>query len=342
MDLVFQRTHPDDVDALRQVIDRAEHDGADWSMQRRLLMPDGSVKSIQVVAHGTRDEAGNVEFVGAIMDVTQFKQAQDALHRARAELLHATRLTTMGELAATIAHEVKQPLSGMIIRAQTGVRWCNRGQPDMDKVKAAFERIAADGLRAGKVIESIRQNFKKDAQTTKTLLDVNDLIGETLAFAQGDLQQHRITVQAERTTVLPKIEGDRIQLQQVLLNLITNAIESMTTTQAPRVLRVSSELHHGGVAVSVEDTGSGISSQDVERVFEPLFTTKPNGMGMGLSICRSIVESHGGRLWASPRQPCGSVFRFTLPSDQANSFSTERADDAGRFDLPRAISRTAN
>ena len=320
LDLVFQRTHPEDVDALRLVLDRARRDGTDWSMERRLLMPDGFVKTIRVVARATR-ESGDVRFVGAIMDITQSKQAEAALHKAQAELLQAARLTTMGELAATIAHEVKQPLSAMIMRAETGLRSLHRAGADIDQAKRAFERIAADGHRAGEIIESIRANFKKGAQS-RTAIDVNELIGEALAFARGSLQQHRITVRAERNVELPQIEGDRIQLQQVLLNLITNAIESMASTAENRVLRVSSELRQDGdISVSVEDTGGGVSPQDIERIFNPLFTTKPDGMGMGLSICRSIVESHGGRLWASPRQPHGSVFRFTLPSAPANGFS---------------------
>jgi len=315
LDLIFQRTHPSDVDALRQLFDRARSNAADWTMERRLLMPDGLIKHVRVVAHATKDELEEVEFVGTIMDVTQSKQAEEALHKAQAELQRSARLTTMGELAATIAHELKQPLSAMILRAGSGLRRLDRAQPDVDKAKAELEEIAADGHRAGRIIESIRASFKKGTQA-RTALDVNELIVETLAFAHADLQQHRITVHSERTRELPQIKGDRVQLQQVLLNLITNAIESMSAVSNHRVLRVSSELLDGVVAVSVEDTGAGISLQDVERVFEPLFTTKPTGMGMGLSICRSIIEAHGGRLWATPRQPSGSTFRFTLPADQ--------------------------
>jgi predicted ATPase/signal transduction histidine kinase len=323
LDLVFQRTHPSDVDALRQLFDRARSNAEDWAMERRLLMPDGLIKHVRVVALATKDELGDVEFVGTIMDITQSKQAEEALHKAQAELQRSARLTTMGELAATIAHEVKQPLAGMILRAESSLRWLNRAQPDIEKAKAAIENIAADGHRAGRIIESIRASFKKGTQA-RTAFDVNDLVVETLAFAHADIQRHQITVHSERNRQLPQINGDRVQLQQVLLNLITNAIESMSAVGDHRVLRVSSELLDSVVEVSVEDTGAGISSQDVERVFEPLFTTKPNGMGMGLSICRSIIEAHGGRLWATPRQPSGSAFRFTLPADQVAEFSIER------------------
>ena len=325
LDLIFQRTHPDDVNVLQQRLDRARHDGADWSLERRLVMPDGYVKHIRVVAHATRGESGDVEFVGTVMDVTQSRLAQEALHKAQAEVQRATRLMAMGELAATIAHEVKQPVAAMIVRAETGMRWLDRARPDVDKAKAAFKQITADGHRASGVIASIRAAFKKDAQT-RTVLDVNELIAEVLSFAHGDLQQYRITADADLNVELPQIEGDRIQLQQVLLNLITNAIESMANTAGHRVLRIRSQLPGDAtIAVSVEDTGAGISSGDVERVFEPLFTTKSNGMGMGLSICRSIVESHGGRLWASPREVRGSIFRFTLPCGQPDRISVVRS-----------------
>jgi signal transduction histidine kinase len=227
------------------------------------------------------------------------------------------RLMTGDAVAATIAHEVKQPLSGMITNADAGLRWLDRSMPDLDEAKAAFKQIVADGHRAGAVIGSIRAIFKKDARN-RTSLDINDLIGEALALTRGDLQRHRILVQAEPHAQLPQITGDRIQLQQVLLNLITNAIESMAAKDQPRVLCVKSDIHAGGgVIVSVADTGTGIGSQDLERIFNPLFTTKSGGMGMGLSICRSIIETHDGRLWVAPNKPEGAVFWFMLPADGA-------------------------
>jgi signal transduction histidine kinase len=227
------------------------------------------------------------------------------------------RLMTGDAVAATVAHEVKQPLSGMITNADAGLRWLDRSMPDLDEAKAAFKQIVADGHRAGAVIGSIRAIFKKDARN-RTSLDINDLIGEALALTRGDLQRHRILVQAEPHAQLPQITGDRIQLQQVLLNLITNAIESMAAKDEPRVLCVKSDIHAGGgVIVSVADTGTGIGSQDLERIFNPLFTTKSGGMGMGLSICRSIIETHDGRLWVAPNKPEGAVFWFMLPADGA-------------------------
>src|SRR6266436_2448050 len=221
------------------------------------------------------------------------------------------RLMTGDAVAATIAHEVKQPLSGMITNADAGLRWLDRPTPDLDEAKAAFKKIAADGHRAGAVIGSIRAIFKRDARS-RTSLDINDLIGEALVLLRGDLQKHRILVQTEADAQLPQVAGDRIQLQQVLLNLITNAIESMADEDGPRILSVKCEVQDGGVMVSVADTGAGIGVQDVGRIFNPLFTTKSGGMGMGLSICRSIIEAHDSRLLVAPNAPRGAVFQFIL------------------------------
>jgi signal transduction histidine kinase len=242
----------------------------------------------------------------------------------------AARLMTGDAVAATIAHEVRQPLSGMITSADAGLRWLDRSMPDLDEAKAAFKQIVADGHRAGAVIGSIRAIFKKDVRN-RTSLDINDLIGEALALTRGDLQRHRILVQPEPNAQLPQVRGDRIQLQQVLLNLITNAIDSMAAKDGARVLCVRSEVDDGGgVIVSVADTGTGIGSQDLERIFNPLFTTKSSGMGMGLSICRSIIEAHDGRLWVVPNKPEGAVFQFMLVADGAASAGAsqgERPDD---------------
>src|ERR1700737_3107354 len=241
------------------------------------------------------------------------------------------RLMTGDAVAATIAHEVKQPLSGMITNADAGLRWLDRAMPDLDEAKAAFKQIAADGHRAGAVIGSMRAIFKKDARN-RASLDINDLIGEALALTRDDLQRHRILVQAEPNAQVLQVSGDRIQLQQVLLNLITNAIDSMAAKNGARVLCVRSEVHDGGgVKVSVADTGTGIGSQQLERIFNPLFTTKPGGMGMGLAICRSIIEAHDGRLWVAPNKPEGTVFQFKLLADGAASAGASRRERPGEF-----------
>lgn len=245
---------------------------------------------------------------------------------AAERLEREARLMTGDAVSASIAHEVKQPLTGMVTNAYASLRWLDCTTPDLDEAKAALKRITVDGHRAGAVIDSIRAIFKKDAGN-RTSLNINELIGEVLALTRNDLQRHRILVQAEPNAQLPEVRGDRIQLQQVLLNLITNAIDSMAAKDGARVLRVRSQVDDGGgVIVSVADTGTGIGSQELERIFNPLFTTKSGGMGMGLSICRSIIEAHDGQLWAAPNKPEGAVFQFNLLADGATSAGASRRD----------------
>jgi signal transduction histidine kinase len=229
------------------------------------------------------------------------------------------RLLTGDAVAASIAHEVRQPLTAMVTSADAGLRLLNGSTPDVAKAREAFKNISSDGTRAGEVIRSIRATFKNDLQN-RTTLDINELIREALAIERSDLQKHQILVQAQPSNQLPEVQGDRIQLEQVLLNLITNAIHAMALRDGPRVLRVKSEAYEGaGVMVSVADTGTGIASQDIDRIFNPLFTTKPDGMGMGLSICRSIIEAHDGRLWVAPNTSQGAVFQFTLQASGSTS-----------------------
>jgi C4-dicarboxylate-specific signal transduction histidine kinase len=235
------------------------------------------------------------------------------------------RLMTGDAVAATIAHEVRQPLTAMITSATAGFRFLDRPTPNLDRAKEAFKQITADGHRAGEVVGSIRAMFRHDVRT-RASLDVNELIRDALALERGDLQKYRILVQAEPNERQPEVRGDRVQLQQVLLNLITNAIDAMAAKDEPRILCVrSEEFEDDSVKISVADTGAGISSHDSERVFNPLFTTKSDGMGMGLSICRAIIEAHEGRLWVTPNTPRGAVFQFTLNARGESESSVSRA-----------------
>jgi signal transduction histidine kinase len=259
------------------------------------------------------------------------------IHTLYARLFHAVltqrrereaRLTTGNAITAMIAHEIKQPLAGMTAYAYAGHRWLDRAVPDLDEAKEAFRKIAADGHRAGAIVESIRAMFRGEPQS-RTSFDMHELIEESLVFLRNDLQKNRIVVDAARNGQLPAVIGEPIQLRQVLLNLMTNAIDSMAAIAGPRILAVHAELQNGGVLVSISDTGTGIKSEDVERVFNPLFTTKPQGMGMGLSICRSIVESHDSHLSVAPNNPRGAVFRFVLRPDPTACAAT----DTGRSDV---------
>jgi signal transduction histidine kinase len=235
-----------------------------------------------------------------------------------------TRLVTADTVTATIAHEVKQPLSGIVTNADAGLRWVDRSAPDLDEAKAAFKRIIADGRRAAAVIESVRSMVKK-GDLTRTALDINGLIGETLALVGADVQKHRILVQTELSAHLPQVIGEPIQLQQVLLHLITNAIDAMAATDEARILCVKSEVQADGrVKVSVADTGTGIGLRDIDRIFDPLFTGKSEGTGMGLSICRSIIEAHHGRMWVAQNAPQGAVFQFVLLAGGATSAEPSR------------------
>src|SRR6266850_26220 len=270
--------------------------------------------------------AGSVILFVLLYEITtlyaRLVHAISAEHRER-----EARLMTGDTISASIAHEVNQPLSAMTTHAAAGLRWLDRATPDLDEAKAAFKRIAVDGHRAGAVIGSIRAIFKKDVRP-RTSLDINELIGEALGLVRGELQMHRVSVQAEPNENLPWVKGDRVQLQQVLLNLITNAIESMAASDRSRVLRVNSEVQSSSsVMVSVKDTGTGVDPKDVDRIFNPLFTTKSHGMGMGLSICRSIIEAHEGQLWVAPNAPHGTVFHFILPTDTAMSAGRHEEGD---------------
>jgi signal transduction histidine kinase len=225
------------------------------------------------------------------------------------------RLMTGDAVSASIAHEVKQPLTAIITSANAGLNWLDRVEPDLDKAREAFRRVATAGQRADAVMENIRTHFKMGARI-RTSLHIDDVIQEALALVRDKLQTHRIAVQASLNERLPRIRGQQVQLQQVMVNLMTNAIDSMATEKGERVLSMRSEVHPSGcVMVSVEDTGKGIEPDAADQIFNPTFTTKSHGMGMGLSICRSIIEAHEGRLWVTADRGRGAIFHFTVPVD---------------------------
>lgn len=216
-------------------------------------------------------------------------------------------------VAASIAHEVSQPLTAIVTSAGAGLRLLDREIPNLEKAREAFRRITADGHRASEVVGSIRGIFRNEVRLAAGL-DLNEVIHEALALERDSLQTHRITVSVQPGAQLPAVHGDRVQLQHLLLNLIANAIHAMATEDEPRLLSVRSEVYEGtSVMISVADTGAGVRADDAARIFTPLFTTRAEGMGMGLVICRSIVEAHAGRLWTVPNSPRGAIFRFTLP-----------------------------
>jgi signal transduction histidine kinase len=265
------------------------------------------------IEYQSNDEIGHVAvaFNEMLGELAVAREREIAQHLV---LARAARLTTIGEMTASIAHEINQPLSAIVTNGNAGLRWLGRAPPDLDEVKALLKRVVNDGNRASQVIGSIRAMFKKSGER-KVPIDVNELIREVLMLVRGELKRHRVLVRTELAEGLPRVSADRVQVQQVIVNLITNAIEAMgSVTDRERILRVASEVHESrGVLITVEDSGTGIDPKDINRVFERLFTTKSDGMGMGLAICRSIVEAHNGRLWAEPGVRQGSVFRLLLP-----------------------------
>ena len=313
-ELIRNRVHPQDLSLYEKMVERARNGGNDFEWQFRLMMPDRSIKYLHSVAHATRDQNGQLEYIAVIQDITERKQSEEALDKSRAELAQMSRLTTMGEMAASIAHEVNQPLTAVTNNASGCLRLLANHNLEPNVLRRALEEIVADGTRASAVLVRIRAFIKK-APVEKIALDINDVIQEVLVLVGRELEEHQVSIDRQLTADLPAVLADRIQMQQVLLNLIKNGVDAMIpVADRPRRLCVQSRIDESGdVHVAVSDSGTGFGSE-MDRVFAPFFTTKQNGMGMGLSISRSLVESHGGRLWAGPNSPYGAVFSFTLPA----------------------------
>ena len=250
---------------------------------------------------------------GMNFDITEKMQAQDALRVAQEELARATQASRIGAMTASIVHEINQPLTAIATNADAGLRWIDRTPPDLNRIRKSFDKIVDARQRTADVIQGIRAMFKSE-ETPRSSIDLNDLINEMLTLTQGHLQKRTVVVRTELAKVPLFVIANRVQVQQVLFNLITNAIEAMdAVVDRSRSILIKTELGGGEASVAIEDSGTGISPDDLKRIFSTFFTTKARGMGMGLSICRSIVESHGGRFWASPGLPYGTVFHFTLP-----------------------------
>jgi PAS domain S-box-containing protein len=312
--MFLERIHPKDRLFVEQTVDRAVRERSDLEMDYRIVLTDGSTRYLQSLGHPVIRESGDlVEFVGTVMDVTERKRAEEALREARAELAQVTRLMTMGELTASIAHEINQPLTAVVTSANACQRWLAGPMPNLDEARAAVARIARDGNRASDVIGRIRALVKKSA-TEQTELDINEVIQEVLGLLQNEIQKNRVVLRMELAADLRRILGDRIQLQQVILNLVMNGIEAMSAAmERSRELLIRSRQHESDkVLVAVQDSGIGIDPQNLEKIFDAFYTTKSQGMGMGLAISRSIIENHGGKLWAVPNDGPGATFQFTL------------------------------
>jgi C4-dicarboxylate-specific signal transduction histidine kinase len=267
------------------------------------------------VSTSAAPSAGRLLLCLIAMDVTRRKKAAEALGDAQADLAHVARLATMGELAASIAHEINQPIGAIATQAAACLRWLERDKPDLDEAREGLVRVEREARRARDVVRGLTALAQR-SRPQQSEVDVDNAIEEVLSFVRSEIILHGITLHSDLHAGNRSVYGDRVQLQQVLLNLIMNGIEAMSATaDLPRILSVSSELTAtGGMLMTVEDTGAGLDPAIADRIFDGFFTTKPNGMGMGLSICRSIIEAHGGQIWASPCAPHGAIFQFILPA----------------------------
>jgi PAS domain S-box-containing protein len=313
LDLVLQRTHPDDVERIQRLIERMANEDRDFDFEHRLLLPGGAIKHLHVRTHRIRFETREVEIVGAVMDVTAARKAEEALRRAQTELAHANRVATLGELSASIAHEVNQPLTGIVTNGEAAIRWLSRELPEKEHAVRAVTRLINEAHRAGQVIRRIRDLSKK-AEPEMSQIDINSLVEEVVRLVHVEAFGQLVSVRPQLASGLPPVRGDKIQVQQVLINLVMNGIQAMAPiTGRARILAIRTEQRGADqVLVAVEDVGVGIEPENLDRLFGAFYTTKPDGMGMGLSISRSIVEAHGGRVWATRNPGPGMTFQFTL------------------------------
>jgi PAS domain S-box-containing protein len=315
LELIRNRVHPEDVSLIEKMkmVDQEREADHDFEWQYRLLMPDHSIKYMHAVAHATRDQDGQLEYIASVQDITARRLAEEARDKARSELAHVARVTTLGTLTASIAHELNQPLSGIITNASTCMRMLANDPPDVDGARETARRTIRDGNRASEVITQLRALFcKKDATTGS--VNLNDAALEVIALSLADLQKNGVVLRPEFTDDLPLITGDRVLLQQVILNLVLNASDAMSgVDDRPRQLVIRTEREDDRARLTVQDVGVGIEPSGVDKLFEPFYTTKSGGMGIGLSVSRSIIERHHGRLWATLNDGPGAAFSFSIP-----------------------------
>ena len=318
VELILQRVHPDDIAPWLQTAAVAAQAGRDFEHEYRLIMPDGAIKHLHVLARAERSESGASEFVGAIMDITERKRAEEALRQVQAEITHMTRITTMGELTASIAHEVNQPLTAVVNNANACIGLLPKGASHFEEIRQALMEIIEDADRASSVVARIRELARK-TPVKEALLDLRNVVNDVLALARHESAARQITIYVELAADLPAVLGDRVQLQQVLLNLMVNGMDAMNSIEASkRVLviygRRQTDEGRPEALIGVQDAGTGIKPDEMNRLFAAFYTTKPHGMGMGLAISRSIIKAHGGRLWADPTPGPGATFLFSLPA----------------------------
>ncbi|OPY93949.1 ATPase [Bradyrhizobium sacchari] len=339
----FDLTPPEWRDRDAKTVAELKRVGTAQPFEKEYVRKDGS--RVSVLIGGTMFAQGGDQGVGFVLDLTALKRAEaearehERLYReALMELAHANRVTTMGQLTASIAHEVNQPIAAIVANAEAGLNWLEAQPPNLERVRQTFGWITGDGTRAGDIIGRIRALIRK-APPQKEDMDINQTVLEVIALTRSEAFKNRVSVRTQLADGLPTVPADRVQLQQVVLNLIVNAIEAMTAVgEEERELLISTDRDvSSGVHVTLRDSGPGLDPKNVESLFEAFYTTKPTGMGMGLAICRSIIEAHGGQMWAGANEPRGAVFQFTLPlaSDEATSRLLEADEPTGRRSVAR-------
>ncbi len=313
IDLTLVRVHPDDRDSVQRVIEQAAVDMLDFETEHRLMMPDGSVRVLRVVARKQQVSSAWM-FLGAVMDVTDVRRANDHLEKAQSELAHAGRVLTVSQMAASLGHEINQPLAAIMTNAEASLRWLNRDASNLDEVREGLASIIAGARLAREVVERIRPLIKKEAPS-RQLIELSLLVEESRSLLQRGFEDSRVSVHLDLLKDVPKVRGDRVQLQQVIINIMINGLQAMTIQgDQPRQMIVRTSLEADDeVVVMIQDSGNGFNEEEQDKVFEPFYTTKPSGLGLGLSICRSIIESHSGRLWATNNDGGGATFLFSLP-----------------------------
>ena len=316
LELIRSRVHPEDVTLIEKMkmVDQARDGGNDFEWQYRLLMPDHSMKYMHAVAHAIRDQDGQLEYIASVQDVTARRLAEEARDKAQSELANVARVMSLGALTASIAHEVNQPLSGIITNASTCLRMLATDPPQVEGARETARRTIRDGNRMSEVIARLRALFSKKEPTTESV-NLNDAVLEVIALSIVELQKNRVMLCPELADDLPLIAGDRVQLQQVILNLLRNGSDAMSTVEdRPRQLVIRTERDDGDrVRLTVQDAGIGFDPQAADRLFDAFYTTKGNGMGIGLSVSRSIIERHHGHLWATLNDGPGAAFSFSIP-----------------------------
>jgi len=321
---IGERIHPDDIPMLSEKMNQARSTGDKQDYEIRLSMAGGNIKYVHVSSHATTYQDGHLEYIGAIQDGTERRLAEEAVNKLRSELTHMARVTSLGVLTASIAHEVSQPLSGIMTNASTCLRMLGADPPNLDGALETTRRTIRDGNRASEVIVRLRALFSRKEARAETV-DLNEAAHEVVALCADEFQKNRVIVRQELANDFPLVAGDRVQLQQVILNLLRNASDAMNgVADRPRELVIKTEVDEDDcVRLSVRDTGVGITPQDMERLFDAFYTTKGEGMGIGLSVSRSIIERHNGRLWATPNDGPGASFSFSISAAPQGMSSTD-------------------